>query len=520
VGKKCQKGTYTTDFNSAAFCTACTDGVTTSTEGSTLASACSFAIKGFYMINATHAEPCPLHTYNDVELASGQECTPCPFGWKTRDTGADGLALCLAPPGWEQATAGANITECVNNFYKADWNRNPCEKCGDGLKTNDTGSVSKDACLVPAGSGLTSISPLAASPCVKSSYGVDVDRAAVANARCASCPLNMFTLDDINGTAAPVTGYVSEQSCLVRPGWGTTASIVEQCKAGTYNAGYNREPCKPCAAGMTTLSEGSTSISDCVIQPGWAMDSVLGIPKPCDKGSFSIGGNLTAPNATCESCPVGFTTQEQEAESATECVMCAAGYGGASCNGCDYGTFSYGGTAESCVACADGSTSRRRATEVNMCFSVLIDAIKDIFDGSAYEAPTAVDATACATACKDDATCIAFKHTTGACSLAKINTTATSAMAFKINGGVDYAVYPVDGTLGASLGAASSKTWAECAAACSSNGACEAVSYPVSAGVPATGSNSCELFTSELAADYTGMFAVRGNKLYSDLTLA
>lgn len=400
----------------------------------------------------------------------------------------------------------------------------PLLQCGTGLKTNDTGSVSKDACLVPAGSGLTSISPLAASACVKSSYGVDVDRAAVANARCAACPLNMFTLDDIEGTgvSSPTDGYTSENDCKVKPGFGTTASIVEQCKVGTYNAGLNREPCKPCIAGMTTLAEGATSIDACVIQKGWAMDTVRGIPKPCDKGTYSIGGTDSAPNATCTACPTGFTTQEQEAESADECAVCAAGYGGTGCSGCTYGSFSYGGTADSCTACATGSTSRRRASEVNMCFNILIDAVKDIFDGTAYVSVTATDGTDCANQCKDSTTCVAFKYTAGACSVVNIDATSTSAMAFKVNGGVDYAVYPVASTLGASLGAASSKTWEACAADCTANGACEAVSYPVDAttGVPLTGSNNCQLFTSELAADYNGMFAVRGNRLYSDLTLA
>lgn len=80
VGKKCQKGTFTTDYNSAAFCTACPDGVTTTGEGTSLASECKLAIKGFYMVNETNAEPCDYHTYNDVELAYPGTCQPCPFG--------------------------------------------------------------------------------------------------------------------------------------------------------------------------------------------------------------------------------------------------------------------------------------------------------------------------------------------------------------------------------------------------------------------------------------------------------
>lgn len=53
-------------------------------------------------------------------------CFPSP-GWRTKDTGATGLALCLAPPGWELKENADNITECAAGSYKADWNRNPCQ---------------------------------------------------------------------------------------------------------------------------------------------------------------------------------------------------------------------------------------------------------------------------------------------------------------------------------------------------------------------------------------------------------
>lgn len=86
-------------------------------------------------------------------------------GMLTRDIGAKGASDCLAPPGWAQAAAGANITECPVNTYKEGWNRNNCTSCGSNVVTAETGTVSKEGCLVPPGYGLTSLSPvLVASP--------------------------------------------------------------------------------------------------------------------------------------------------------------------------------------------------------------------------------------------------------------------------------------------------------------------------------------------------------------------
>jgi hypothetical protein len=78
----------------------------------------------------------------------------------TRDIGAKGASDCLAPPGWAQAAAGADITECPLNTFKDGWNRNNCTSCGINVVTLENGTVAKEGCLVPPGYGLTSLSPV------------------------------------------------------------------------------------------------------------------------------------------------------------------------------------------------------------------------------------------------------------------------------------------------------------------------------------------------------------------------
>jgi hypothetical protein len=127
IGKLCQKGTYSTGLNSITNCIPCPDGITTAAEGSTTADAYSLAVKGYYINPANSAEAikCPLDTYQDQEAAV-TSCTACPNGWKTKETGASGFALCLAPPGFELKDGAATITACAAGSYKADWNRNLC----------------------------------------------------------------------------------------------------------------------------------------------------------------------------------------------------------------------------------------------------------------------------------------------------------------------------------------------------------------------------------------------------------
>lgn len=83
TGKKCPKGTYTTDLNRAGVCTPCNEGVTTAAEGSTSAAACDRAIAGYFYNGTGTAEVCPINTYNAGETTA-DSCTACPNGERGR----------------------------------------------------------------------------------------------------------------------------------------------------------------------------------------------------------------------------------------------------------------------------------------------------------------------------------------------------------------------------------------------------------------------------------------------------
>lgn len=156
--------------------------------------------------------------------------------------------------------------------------------------------------------------------CILNSYGDDVYRVAVASARCTACPPNTFTAEKW-GAASPADGFTSELECKVDAGFGLTETAVEECQIGFYNPGQNRLPCTACAAGYTTLATQQDAETDCVIKKGWFYDAGKALPAPCDKGTYSTGGTATEREpSSCTPCDTGYTTQEQEAESADECA--------------------------------------------------------------------------------------------------------------------------------------------------------------------------------------------------------
>jgi hypothetical protein len=94
------QGTFASDYNDQPFCTKCPKGMTTKDEGSGDSGACSYAQRGMYVSSTGEGVACPLDTYSDSER-NDTSCIVCPFGLKTESTGSEGVAMCLAPPGWE-----------------------------------------------------------------------------------------------------------------------------------------------------------------------------------------------------------------------------------------------------------------------------------------------------------------------------------------------------------------------------------------------------------------------------------
>eukprot|EP00882_Tetradesmus_deserticola_P003863 GHRQ01004087.1.p1 GENE.GHRQ01004087.1~~GHRQ01004087.1.p1 ORF type:complete len:520 (+),score=107.65 GHRQ01004087.1:1239-2798(+) len=503
--------------------------MTTEGEGSTSLSACSYALRGMYVSAGGEGVACPLDTYSDSELNS-TACTPCPFGLKTESTGTQGVALCLAPPGWElrEWEGATTITPCQKGWYKEGWNKNPCLPCGENVDTDSDGTPSIDGCFIPPGYGSLGVQngTVRAELCVENRFGYADRRYNIESASCQLCDTNTYTRDVLTKTPS-LTGYTAPEDCLVMPGWGIDASLTAvACKAGTYNEGLNRKLCRNCPTVYTTMWDKANSSAHCVIKPGWSMDLALGLPKPCDLGSYSAGGTLEAPGGACTPCPPGYNTQTDQAVGAWECNVCTAGHGGATCGVCPYNTYSTGGhhMEINCWACPAGTTSSRMAEDDTQCYATMVDADKDYFslsDGSKWTVQAGVaSGLACRSACDANTACVLYRFSSNingspACQLLLEDPAGQQVIGLKAGGGMDYVMYTVDEDLivGEPLQQHASKTPEECMVACAKNG-CELVSLALPNMPDSPG--SCKLYMSAQDADWVGMHHVQGSKLFSD----
>ncbi|KAF6264075.1 hypothetical protein COO60DRAFT_270687 [Scenedesmus sp. NREL 46B-D3] len=529
MAKKCQRGTFAADYNNQPFCTNCPPGMTTPDEGSTDSTACSHAQRGMFVSEDGEGVACPLDTYSDLELAN-TECTPCPFGLKTENVGSEGVAMCLAPPGWELRDweGATTITPCPKGWYKEGWNKNPCLPCGENIDTDTDATPSIDGCFIPPGYGSATdeFGTVRADLCVENRFGYAARMYNIETASCQICDPNTYTRDVLTNTPAEA-GYTVPEDCLVMPGWGIDTSLIAvPCKAGTYNEGLNRKLCQPCPTVYTTMWDRANSSSHCVIKPGWAMDLAIGLPKPCDLGSYSVGGSLEAPGATCTPCPPGFTTQTDQSVADWECNVCTAGHGGGTCGACPHDTYSTGGHhfELNCWPCPAGTTSSRMAEDDTHCHATMVAADNDFFplsDDSRWILQADVgSALACRNACDDNAACVLYRFSSNvdglpACQLLLEDAAGQQVVGLKAGGGMDFVMYTLDEDLvvGELLQEHASKTPEECMAACATNG-CELVSLalpnmPDSPGL-------CKLYRSAQDGDWVGMHHVQGSKLFSD----
>lgn len=112
----------------------------------------------------------------------------------------------------------------------------------------------------------------------------------------------------------------------------------------------------------------SRRTTDCVSLPGWAKASPYdAFAVPCAVGSFS---SMAAD--TCTKCPLGSSTQYTASHLASQCNVCAPGWGfdptTGQCAICSPGFFSPGGTDGPCMACQTGQVSATGSTSSDDCF--------------------------------------------------------------------------------------------------------------------------------------------------------
>eukprot|EP00727_Mastigamoeba_balamuthi_P012021 m51a1_g7441 hypothetical protein (2024) ;mRNA; f:79303-86365 len=152
-GDASQEGGVCTQCTSGLFkpvgngqCSACPEGATSTTPGSTNKSdcVCNAGRRGDASVEGGTCTACPAGTFKSV--GNGDVCSPCP-GNSTSSEGA-GLCSCLA--GFQPVVGSVDQTcaACPKGSYKADAGNAQCTQCGDKETTRSLGATKKDDCYV------------------------------------------------------------------------------------------------------------------------------------------------------------------------------------------------------------------------------------------------------------------------------------------------------------------------------------------------------------------------------------
>ncbi|KAI8470468.1 MAG: hypothetical protein J3K34DRAFT_420601 [Monoraphidium minutum] len=157
---------------------------------------------------------------------------------------------------------------------------------------------------------------------------------------CTACGGNLVTLPN-------VTVATSGDACLAPPGYGWSSAgnggrgTATKCAAGTYNPGYNREPCIKCGNGtITTDTDTSTNADQCYTPAGHGnrRDTISGVLEgyPCPIDSYGRPNNTYGlVDVECTKCPENSHTAAQVIE-------------------CEFGYYAVGGTQDKCTYCGAG----------------------------------------------------------------------------------------------------------------------------------------------------------------------
>ncbi|KAI8467396.1 MAG: hypothetical protein J3K34DRAFT_523791 [Monoraphidium minutum] len=307
---KCAQGWYNPGYNTRK-CTRCAGSLTTSAEGTAVPQECKAPAGHFF--RRGNAVACAQGTYK--EGIGNWDCAKCPEGWTTQ----------LGAPA---RTSPQDCAYVLPGFY------------------------------APAGLASVLGAPEAEAPrCPPNTYrGSEAQYGALEDAaglNCTACPTGLQTL----GEASTVPSQ-----CLAPPGSGfdAGAGTAALCGRGSYNPGWNRQPCVLCGAGnYTSDTEGSASADDCKIPAGFGssrgIDGGL-VAAACAPGTYGREADTYGlVEVECTKCLQYSTTAGAGSTTGAQCLT-LGGYGWY--NGaiweCDYAHYSTGNHQDPCSYCGEG----------------------------------------------------------------------------------------------------------------------------------------------------------------------
>ncbi|KAL4239882.1 Calcium ion binding [Mactra antiquata] len=367
----CDIGYYKNNAVDGVFasCQLCPTQYITSTTASTSISACNVAncSAGTYRTTGNTCAYCEIGSYQDEKWQ--QQCKPCTNpDTTTENEGADDISDCIleCAPGYEDI--GGSCRMCAIGYYKPNPAAAACTQCDPGFITENEGSISDDACIIPA--------------CPRGQY---LDRSNAPNLQCELCPYNTYQdqvwqdeCEQCTGSRSFTLERGSEEfsDCLTfcQSGFENDGQNCVSCPIGYYrdSTDPNQRTCQMCPLNRITLRTQSTSSADCSLAnctaPGTYRNPVSNTCEPCPLGSYLNEKWQTE----CITCPSGNYTTSTGSTSIDDCKsVCPLGeYVNANnqCEKCDFNSYKDDIDADSCTECPNGLlTVARGADSIDDC---------------------------------------------------------------------------------------------------------------------------------------------------------
>eukprot|EP00961_Rhodomonas_salina_P168519 2271480-Rhodomonas_salina.1 len=319
---------------------------------------------------------CENSTFTD-HAQKQTSCNPCQLNSVTMSTGSSSVDDCICIPAHGYHPETKDCHACQAGFYKGDFANSVCLPCASGSwslpgstecycvpgfrsnpeKDSPVNLTSQQGAF--AASYTPAYIEILSGACVlcepdhyKESYG---------DLQCTPCRTHSQTLD---GRLA-----VSPEACMCSAGYyENDLNLCEICKINTYKSAVgNMKVCHVCHNHSITLSEGSTSISDCVCVPGHEPAYNLTIRcSECNLGYYKNTSNNTA----CAACPSHSTTMTTGSTSLLDACICEPGWimntQSLQCEQCPPSTFKSGYHGE-CMQCPEGTESYSGSTSPQDC---------------------------------------------------------------------------------------------------------------------------------------------------------
>lgn len=351
-----------------------------------------------YTIDATASDlnlKCVQCDYSTFKPLSGpQECTECPLNSETLERANVNADACVCSAGYE-LNAESNCEACEEGFFKPTADNAGCTTCGNLETTLHEGSTSQTQCVCEAGS-TRNIATGECELCGPGTYKATAGDAeclpcngasfaAPGSLTCASCPLH--SRSDTGNVHAGNIG-----DCVCDAGYRRDGDACVACAVGTFKASAGNAPtCEPCAANKyqdqlgrpecedcmnnAVSAAGSTSISQCLCEEGYAPDGAL--CSPCEAGSIKsttgnevcvecVRGKYSMSTTECQDCPDNSHTVHAGSDGIDDC-LCVAAFqkSGTQCETCDAGFYCSGN--DNRQACMPHSSSPAGSTSQAAC---------------------------------------------------------------------------------------------------------------------------------------------------------